>query len=201
MQTLISNKNKCVKQNLIRCKTIVGEDKRACIVYMILHALLLQKPSKNSKAKDHCRKLDERITAWKEGRIMDIFQEGRTIQSRMTTSKPRSSEDEALTFAKFINQGKVNAVLKMLSDSEIHEVNKGVLKELKAKHQKPSTITENTLLNGPINHTLPSYFDSINEAMIFKATTLIKGAGYPSQFDANQYRDILPVTNTRKRIK
>ena len=143
-------------------------------VYMILPALFLQKPSKNSKTKDHCRKLDERMTAWKEGRIMDLFQEGQTIQARMTASKPRSSEDESRTFAKFINQGKVNAALKMLSDSElgIHKVNK----ELQAKHPKLSTLTENTRLNGPINHILPSYFDSINEAMIFKATTLIKGA-------------------------
>ena len=138
-------------------------------VYMILPALLLQKPSKNSKAKDHCRKLDERITAWKEGRIMDLLQEGRTIQARMIASKLRTSEDEARTFAKFINQGKVNAALKMLSDSEIgvHEVNKDVLKELQAKHPKPSIITENTLLNGPINHILPSYFDSIHEGNDF----------------------------------
>ena len=54
-------------------------------VYMILPCLLLQKPSKNSKARDHIRKLEERLKAWNEGRIHDLLQEGRTIQKRIKT--------------------------------------------------------------------------------------------------------------------
>ena len=49
---------------------------------MTLPCLLLQKPSRNSKAKDHVKKLQERLKVWKEGNIEEIIQEARTIQNR-----------------------------------------------------------------------------------------------------------------------
>ena len=56
-------------------------------VYMVLPSLLLQKPSQNSKAKDHCRKLEERLSLWKEGQMLDLLKEGRLIQERLKSSK------------------------------------------------------------------------------------------------------------------
>ena len=35
-------------------------------VHMILPSLLLQKPTRNSKAKDHTKKLEKRLSTWKE---------------------------------------------------------------------------------------------------------------------------------------
>ena len=35
--------------------------------YMIIPSLLLQKPTRNSKAKDHTKKLEERLSNWKGG--------------------------------------------------------------------------------------------------------------------------------------
>ena len=92
-------------------------------------------------------------------------------------------------------KGKVNAALKMLTDSHIgvHQANEEVLSTLREKHPHPSPITENTLLNGPVNSVLPCYFDSIAETMIYKAASLTKGAGGPSQLDAEQYRHILTI--------
>ena len=40
--------------------------------YMVLPSLLLQKPSKNSKVKDHIQKLEERIKLWTEGKIVEF---------------------------------------------------------------------------------------------------------------------------------
>ena len=40
-------------------------------VFMALPALLLQKPSKTSKAKDHRNKLEIRFQLWKDGNILD----------------------------------------------------------------------------------------------------------------------------------
>ena len=45
----------------------------------------------------------------------------------------------------------------------------------------PSPVTDGTLLHGPIYRVLPSYFDSIDEAGVSKAASLIKGAGGHSQ--------------------
>ena len=42
-------------------------------VFMTFPYLLLQKPSKISKAKDHVKKLEERLRLWNEGNIIDII--------------------------------------------------------------------------------------------------------------------------------
>ena len=55
-------------------------------VFMILPALL-QKPSKISKAKDHSNKLEIRFQFWKDGNILDLLREGRTIQERLRKIK------------------------------------------------------------------------------------------------------------------
>ena len=68
-------------------------------------------------------------------------------------------------------------------------------------HSNPSPVKEGTLLHGPINRVLPSYFDSIDEAMVLKAASLTKGAGGPSQLDSEQYRHILSSCRFKKEKK
>ena len=173
-------------------------------VFMVLPNLILQKPSKTSKAKDHLKKVEERMTSWKEGKIYELVQECRIIQHRMMTSKRRNMEETARIFAKLMFQGKVTAALKLLkSDSEngVHNIDENIMKELEKKHPKPAPIQENTLLFGPINYLAPSYFDDIDETMIFKASRLTKGAGGPSHLDADQYCHILTSTKFKKENK
>ena len=66
---------------------------------MILPSLLLQKPTRNSKAKDHTKKLEERLSTWKGGRIMDLVKEGRIIQERIRLYYQRVSKGYAKIFA------------------------------------------------------------------------------------------------------
>ena len=61
-------------------------------MYMILPSLLLQKPSRKSKAKQHSAKLSQRLTLWKEGKIDVLLPEGKAIQ-RQLQRKPRSKEE------------------------------------------------------------------------------------------------------------
>ena len=49
----------------------------------VIHALLLQNPSKNSKSKDHLKSLGQRFEIWKEGNINELYEEGRAIQDRL----------------------------------------------------------------------------------------------------------------------
>ena len=44
-------------------------------VYMLLPSVLLQKPSANSKAKDHLAKLESRLKLWKSGHIHELLLE------------------------------------------------------------------------------------------------------------------------------
>ena len=99
--------------------------------------------------------------------------------------------------------GKINAAVKMLSNwsTGIHSVDDKVLKELQNKHNDPSPIKEGTLLHGPINRVLPSYFDSIDELMVLKGASLTKSAGRPSQLDSKQYQHILSSRKFKKESK
>ena len=48
---------------------------------MIMPNLLLQKPSKNSKAKDNLTTLERRMQSWLKGDLMELLDEGETIQN------------------------------------------------------------------------------------------------------------------------
>ena len=85
----------------------------------VMLTLLLQKPSKSSKAKDHLQALDRRITKlWDEGNIEGLLYEGMTIQQRLR------SYEEGMTIAKIslkfknlMSKGNVNGALKLLTDN------------------------------------------------------------------------------------
>ena len=172
-------------------------------VFMILPALLLQKPSKTSKSKDHSEKLANRLKLWKMGNFEDLIREGQEIQKRLQKSKHSQNKDKAKIFSNLMLKGKVSAALKMLSQEEIgvHEVNDQVVRELQEKHPAPQKIPNETLYEGPINKVLPSYFDEIDESMVLKAITLTKGAGGPSHMDAELYRHLLTSKKFKKENK
>ena len=83
-------------------------------------------------------------------------------------------------FSNLMMHCKINAAVKMLSNCNtgIHSVDDKVLKVLQNKHPYSSPVKEGTLLHGPINRFLQPYFDNIDEAMVLKAASLTKGAGY-----------------------
>ena len=47
-------------------------------------SLLLQKPTKNSKAKEHNTALGRRLQLWQEGNLASLLKEGETIQTAFT---------------------------------------------------------------------------------------------------------------------
>lgn len=49
---------------------------------MSMPALLLQKPHKHSRVKDHIQSLKRHLELWKAGRIDELVQEGREIRQR-----------------------------------------------------------------------------------------------------------------------
>ena len=62
--------------------------------------LLLQKPSRTSKPKDHATHLERRLLLWHEGKLEDLVVEGRAIQSRLPkVSTSMSDAQVARSFA------------------------------------------------------------------------------------------------------
>ena len=68
--------------------------------------------------------------------------------------------------------------MKLLTDTDTgeHKVDDTILNELQQKHPQPAPLTSETLLNSPVNRVLPSYFDEIDETMVFKSASMTKGA-------------------------
>ena len=88
---------------------------------MVMPALLLQKPSRTSKSKDHFLALSRRIELWEKGNINELLHEGVTIQTLLNSSKKIMSTD-------------INDAIKLLSDnmqSGILPLNDETLKLLK----------------------------------------------------------------------
>lgn len=63
----------------------------------ILPPLLLQKPLRNSKAKDHTR-LERRLKSWQAGDLIDLITEGRTIQQRFPNLSRDSESESQIAF-------------------------------------------------------------------------------------------------------
>ena len=68
----------------------------ALTMVMIMPALLLQKPSRKSKSKDHIFHLEKRLGWWREGNIDLLIREGRAIQARMENRKESKGHCEKI---------------------------------------------------------------------------------------------------------
>ena len=69
---------------------------------MVLPTLFLQKPSRNSKVKDHIQKLEDRFKLWNAGKIRELHKQGQTVQKKLLSSKQKNSDDVAKVFARLI---------------------------------------------------------------------------------------------------
>ena len=52
----------------------------------IISALLLQKPSKTPKGKDHLKALERRLRLWEEGNTTELVNESKTIPERLPST-------------------------------------------------------------------------------------------------------------------
>ena len=173
---------------------------------MTICVLLLQKPSRLSKSKDHVACLERRMGPWRAGDLHELLQEGLTIQRRLINSKRKPcSEIEKIrrVFVKEMSKGNTKAALRSLSKdnrgsvlrlSDIVSSPEGahasVLDTLKAKHPPGGSPTEDSIVNGAHNPPAvhPVIFDSIQGATIHSAALRTSGAAGPSGIDARGWR-------------
>ena len=86
---------------------------------IVLPILLLQKPHRKSKAKEHAECLERRLRIWKEGNLNDLVLEGRTIQSCLPKfNSPTAKQNLSRSFANFMFAGKTKAALDLLSQAQ-----------------------------------------------------------------------------------
>ena len=158
----------------------------------IMPALLLQKPSKTSKSKDHLKALERRLEVWNKGDITALFREAETLQQRLP--KPQEKSDIASISRRFKNlmeSGNVNGAIKLITNNMgggILPLDDETLETLHQKHPEGKEADENIMLTGPIQHVDPILYEAIDETLVLKAAQRTKGGSGPSGLDADGWR-------------
>ena len=162
----------------------------AMTLLMIMPSLLLQKPSKRSKAKEHTEVLKRRLVLWQAGKLEELLREGQEIQRRMGKGKHEHGHVERV-FTRLMMKGKVSAAMRWIGENAtgILEPTPDVIKVLKEKHPKASPASKGSCLSGPVRRVEPVIFDSIDGELIRQAAKRVQGAAGPSGMDAEHGRD------------
>ncbi|KAL5266928.1 hypothetical protein ACHWQZ_G004092 [Mnemiopsis leidyi] len=159
---------------------------------MVYAPLLLQKPSKTSKSKDHCSCLSKRLVLWQKGDLSSLLREGKAIQKRLTSSRKRDV-DPMKIFTRLMLLGKVSAALKWVNSSKhaLLEPTPEVIQQLLQKHPHAAEIQEGSVFEGP--HQIPHEvtFHPIDAQAIFNAAKNTHGSAGPSGIDADGWQRFL----------
>ena len=162
---------------------------------MIMPSLLLQKPTKSSKTKDHVDNLRRRLNLWRSGSFDELVREARFTQSKFSQHRRADNiEQMAKKFNGFIIKGKINAALKLLSDvrsNDVLHLDDQTLRLLREKHPDSGEKFENLLLRGPELSIGEYAFECIDAFQIYKSAKDVKGTAGPSSLDVDGWRRIL----------
>ena len=159
---------------------------------MFMPALLLQKPSFKSTAKQHSQCVSRRSTQWEQGEFDNLLREVNTIQTKLPTNqKGKNDERLAKTFAKLVLEGKIDAAMKLLDHSGgsgVLPLSQSTINELKRKHPAASEADPSLLMDGEPPFVDPVLFQNITESTIANAALRTRGSSGPSALDADGWR-------------
>ena len=106
---------------------------------IVFAPLILQKPAKNSKRKEHISHVERRLCMWKNGEFEDLINEGKAIQRRIVSSRKTKQRSITKTCTNLILQGKIKAACKLMNRQQggSLEINQEVMNALSKKHPNP----------------------------------------------------------------
>ena len=172
---------------------------KAC---MVMPALILQKPHKNSKSHENLKCVTRRMELWKSGDISALLHECRAIQRLLSKPSKRSAqpEDDAACrgFTRQMLLGNVKGALRCLSQSTKGGVlpltadcgdGKTTLEALRDKHPAASPIPDgDVLLHGPIEVMDPVIFERMDAKFMRTIALDLTGAAGVSGLDSSAWR-------------
>ena len=166
---------------------------------MMMPSLLLQKPSKNSKSKDHLIALERRKDLWQKGDLKLLYDEAFAIQSQLpSTQKPQTHSDLKKQFVNKMRKGNINAAIKLLTNNMqngIVPLNDETLRMLRMKHPKEEPASADVLFPDEPVVIHPIVFEKIDAELVRTAARKTQGGSGPSGMDADGWRRIL-VSNS-----
>ena len=181
----------------------------ALMAAFTLCALVLQKPSHNSKSRDHILCLEKRMKLWLDSDLNALVLEGRAIQQRFNGSSSRGGHNSdsdhrtAYSFAQLMFEGKTKPALDLFSG--VHRGKKLGLNELvdadesltmrdllKSKHPPAAPLHHECLITDtdPALVYHPVIFDVLDGSVIRAAALRTSGAAGPSGVDAYGWRHL-----------
>ena len=87
----------------------------ALLLVHVFVPLLLQKPAKNSRAKDNSRSLDKRLKWWKNGDLQLLINKGEEIQHRLADVLSTRKKNLTKRFTEAILIGKLSQATSMIN--------------------------------------------------------------------------------------
>ena len=168
----------------------------------VVCALALQKPSRNSKERDHIFHLERQLKLWKDGALDELLCEGRVIQSRLRhASLTKRKTQITRAFTRHMFEGNTRAALQLLIGQDCGGVLNlndpadpsnpefSVHDALNAKHPPAQTLHPECLLplaDTPAVH--PVVFDALDASVAHAAALCMVGAAGPSGIDARGWQ-------------
>ena len=163
---------------------------------MIMPSLLLQKPSKSSKAKDHAIALERRLALWKSGDLLNLLLEAETIQNMLKSNSNEISNKIKVSklFIKEMEKGNARGAIKKLTENMKNGVlplTRKTLSELKMKHPEPVPPSEDLLFTDGQEKIHLARFEEIDQELIRKGSVNTKSGSGPSGLDGDGWCRIL----------
>ena len=114
---------------------------------MIMPNLLLQKPNKNSKIKDHTKAPKKGLQLWTDGHLAELLKGSETIQSSLKYA-PKTIAQLSKRFVKQIQKGNVDSAMKLVSNNMQNGILPLIplLSCITQKHPKSALTTEEIIL-------------------------------------------------------
>ncbi len=164
----------------------------ALTMVMVLPALLLQKPSRRSKTKDHIAYLDKRLKWWQDGELDLLVREGVAIQDKLLKSKMSADHCEKV-FVRLMLQGKISAAMRWIGSQSttVLPVDDTVMAELDRLHPTASAAEAGSILQGPANKVESVIFENIDGDLIRQCAKRTEGSAGPSGLDSDGWKRIL----------
>ena len=158
--------------------------------------MMLQRPSKRSKARDNAKYLSKRLALWQDGKLDQIMQELREIQKRIKIKVDKKVDQRKKAFCRFMLQGKVAKAVQFIDNSE--GASTGVLPateenvaKLQLKHPAAGPLNSEQVVVHTSDPVEAVIFEEVDADLILRTTRNISGSGGPTQVDADIWRYIV----------
>ena len=162
--------------------------------------LLLQKPSRRSKTKEHVCHLKRRLDLWSKGDIQQLLEEGRCIQARLISRMaPGKNDVNGHIFRSLMAQGKIHSALSYLSREQTGGIlglddiipqSQGLTTRdiLREKHPPGKPACPESLLPDCTESVNPIIYSDLDAECILQAALHTQGASGLSGLDAYAWR-------------